>query len=170
MSSLWDSGQQVKPKLHLPSLLIALGPYHCTQLSNSPWRYSDHPHRQEALCAAQHWTCKLGWLFKGIKLKLWDKTRLHSLFTYFCKFTLRGGGKGNNAASVEEAFSFFFLNCLKKQNYCDVKRGMILRRRKKSDCCFRTYFWFSHWFTQGRSRWYQWLSAQTGVKPLNKKL
>lgn len=73
---------------------------------------------------------------EGIKLKWRGKRQLHSLFTCFSKFGLRRGGKGNNAASAEKDF-FFVLNCLKRQNDWDVRKGMILRRREKCDCCFR---------------------------------
>jgi len=73
---------------------------------------------------------------KGVKLEWRGRRQLHSLFTCFSKFGLRGGGKGNNAAIAKEVV--FFLNCLKRQKDRDVRRDIMLRRREKSDCCFRT--------------------------------
>lgn len=50
-----------------------------------------------------------------------------------------GWWEGKQCRRPEEDF-FFPLNCLKRQGYWNVRRGMILRKRENSGCCFRTFF------------------------------
>lgn len=109
------------PWVHVPALSCQI---HC----------SDHPRWQEALGAAQHWTCQLGMLSKASRCK----RQLNRLFIYFSDFEL--GTVGREAMQKTRGRFSFLLNCLKRQGYWNARRGMISRKREKSGCCFRSSF------------------------------
>lgn len=77
--------------------------------------------------------CQLGLLSRAPCCK----RKLSRLFAYFSNFEL--GTVGREAVQKTKRF-FFLLNCLKRQGCWNVRRGMTLRKREKSGCCFTTSF------------------------------
>lgn len=116
-----------KPSCTSPALVAALGPapalscqIHC----------SDHPRWQEALGAAQPWTCQLGLLSRAPRCK----RQLSRLFTCFSNFGLGTVRREAMQKAKGRSFYFFFflLTCLKRQGCWNVRRGLIWRKREDS--------------------------------------
>lgn len=122
--------QQMKPRLHLPSPLVGPGPHPCTQLSDSLQSLSDHPRRQEELCATQHWTCQLGLLRRASS---WNGEARGSYTAYlpvFLNWVWEGEGR-EIMQQVQRKF-FFVLNCLKRQNDWDVRKRYDIKEKRET--------------------------------------
>lgn len=123
------NAQQMKPKLHLLSLLVAPGPYHCTQLSDSLQSDSDHPRQEEALCAAQHWTCQLGLLWRASS---WNGEARGSYTACLPVFLhLIWEGQGRETMQQVQRKLFFFPELLKKAEWLGCKKRYDIKEKRE---------------------------------------
>lgn len=124
-----------KPSCTPPAPVAALGPLsalscqiHC----------SDHPRWQEALGAAQHWTCQLGLLSRVSRCK----RQLSRLFTYFSNFEL--GTVRREANSEDQRKIFFFPpELLKKAGLLQCKKRYDIRENREIWLLFQNFLVFT---------------------------
>lgn len=121
--------QQMKPRLHLPSPLVAPGPYPCTQLSDSLQSLSDHLRRQEELCATQHWICQLGLLRRASS---WNGEARGSYTAYLPVFlNLVWDGEGREIMRQVQRKIFFCPELLKKAEWLGCKKRYDIKEKRE---------------------------------------
>lgn len=159
---LWDlqtNVQEMKAKLHLPSPSCCPGSMSLLSAvrSTAQTTHAGRKHLVQLYIEPVSWDCCQGH----------HAARGRSADYLSISLTLSWGQwEGKQCRRPEEDF-FFLLNCLKRQSYWNSRRGMILRKREKSSCCFRTSFLVFTLIYSGNLPQDQW---QSGMKQLKEEL